>query len=1253
MFYSQFILAKKGPLGTIWIAAHLERKLRKNQVADTDIGASVDSILFPDVPIALRLSSHLLVGVVRIYSRKVNYLFHDCSEALLKIKQAFRSTVVDLPPEESTAPYHSITLPETFDLDDFELPDSALLHGNFVDHHVSTREQITLQDAVDATGYSTSQFGLDERFGDGDASQIRLDLDEDVVLDTGSAAHEISKLLDSEDVEHQVSGQPETPFQNMDIDGCQNDFEEEWNAGTPKDIPVQFADDLGKPFLENVQDPREEGPSLHGYVEYPNLGEGASHCEHVKSPSAVSDDQVVSCPINQILPDLTENAQAPSTPGLMQEAIPPNVQENPTLSPSGKASPSNDMEATLLNAYQGSHMESECRGSNEKDVDPAMPTHPEILNRTCEVSAPSSVLNGPEVAVPIPHPSEHSSSPLDEPIPTCGNSLERNGDVVKDKSEPSTLGSQDLAGVADVCLDDATLTLNSGSSLRPCFSMVNQVNLTSLQDGTTELFPKGVVLGASEFPDRDEHLHFGGSSLEVQGEDIYIASVSDADKDVQLKPEHLHSQHEADCNKDDVLANVISKDVRLEINCSASSEYPEPERMLLATAGDPDVANDFGQCTNADKGVIESDGSVDRLISTLSRKRHLAESTPILLSGNLSGASQSRRNTNYVPDDDDILASILVGRTPTLKMKPTPSLPTVTVPSSKRPRLGARIGVHKRKALLDDTMVLHADAIRKQLINTEDIRRTRRKASCTRREIWMIQKCLLEEEIFSEPVLTGMSVEFVGLHSQTYEQIKVSDSQFNTNCGHVEVSNVQIPRSSECVEEGRVDEAENINTTTADKGDGERQELTVVNQSSQTMPSSLGCDSDRERDSLLDTCQLKLSSNDHQCPTISTELDTGDVVNICAQDPVLSAPCSRDECYIPTDAITVTSSINEQNGKWEMNTELPLLEDQRSLLETSQLSEELGVMNGKHEIEISNEDLLFFSEDACTAKDASLSCPQVSNIDACKTVIDDAPVYIVDNCSIEVEAALLNDLSVPEAYTVASVQDMRIPACEPINETKSTCNQFVEQFREQCADAAVEGEAVADRMNNDGESASEILLVKASQVAVSDLLQLNTEMEDNPSTVGENSSSHDVMDMEISHFDSVVARDSNVQDFCSAIGGNDTEFLNVDDEADFDEEVDDEPPNPEEAQSIENTGWSTRTRGVARYLRSLFGDESGLGRTTVAMDQLLAGKTRKEASRMFFETLVLKTKDYIHVEQETSFMNISIKPGSRLLKSEF
>jgi hypothetical protein len=50
--------------------------------------------------------------------------------------------------------------------------------------------------------------------------------------------------------------------------------------------------------------------------------------------------------------------------------------------------------------------------------------------------------------------------------------------------------------------------------------------------------------------------------------------------------------------------------------------------------------------------------------------------------------------------------------------------------------------------------------------------------------------------------------------------------------------------------------------------------------------------------------------------------------------------------------------------------------------------------------------------------------------------------------------------------------------------------------------------------------------------------------------------------------------------------------------------------------------WSPPFRGVARYLKTLFDEESGLGRKSVAIDHLVRGKTRKEASRMFFETLV-------------------------------
>ena len=100
MFYSQIILAKKGPLGKIWLAAHWDRKISKAQVFQTDISESVDNVVSPQVPLALRVSGHLLLGIVRIYQRKVKYLFTDCSEALVKIKLAFRPGVVDLPAGE-------------------------------------------------------------------------------------------------------------------------------------------------------------------------------------------------------------------------------------------------------------------------------------------------------------------------------------------------------------------------------------------------------------------------------------------------------------------------------------------------------------------------------------------------------------------------------------------------------------------------------------------------------------------------------------------------------------------------------------------------------------------------------------------------------------------------------------------------------------------------------------------------------------------------------------------------------------------------------------------------------------------------------------------------------------------------------------------------------------------------------------------------------------------------------------------------
>ncbi len=94
MFYGTLILAKKGPLAKVWLAAHWDKKLTKAHVFETDVESTVDNIISPGVKLALRTSGHLLLGVVRIYSRKQKYLIQDLGEACAKIKMAFRYIVL-------------------------------------------------------------------------------------------------------------------------------------------------------------------------------------------------------------------------------------------------------------------------------------------------------------------------------------------------------------------------------------------------------------------------------------------------------------------------------------------------------------------------------------------------------------------------------------------------------------------------------------------------------------------------------------------------------------------------------------------------------------------------------------------------------------------------------------------------------------------------------------------------------------------------------------------------------------------------------------------------------------------------------------------------------------------------------------------------------------------------------------------------------------------------------------------------------
>jgi cohesin complex subunit SCC1 len=128
MFYSSYVLAKKGALGRIWLAAHWDRKLTKAQIFQTDLEMAIKNIMNPEIPMALRMSGHLLLGVARIYARKVKYLLIDCNDALIKIKMAFKpgEAQIDLQPQEMVANYAAITLPETLGEFEITLPEITL-----------------------------------------------------------------------------------------------------------------------------------------------------------------------------------------------------------------------------------------------------------------------------------------------------------------------------------------------------------------------------------------------------------------------------------------------------------------------------------------------------------------------------------------------------------------------------------------------------------------------------------------------------------------------------------------------------------------------------------------------------------------------------------------------------------------------------------------------------------------------------------------------------------------------------------------------------------------------------------------------------------------------------------------------------------------------------------------------------------------------------------------------------------------------
>ncbi|XP_025696413.1 sister chromatid cohesion 1 protein 4 isoform X1 [Arachis hypogaea] len=1158
MFYSQFILAKKGPLGTIWIAAHLERKLRKNQVADTDIGVSVDSILFPDVPIALRLSSHLLLGVVRIYSRKVNYLFDDCSEALLKIKQAFRSTAVDLPPEESTAPYHSITLPETFDLDDFELPDNDIFQGNYVDHHVSSREQITLQDTMEGVVYSNSQFGLDERFGDGDASQIGLDLDEVLLTDKAATLEH-----DDSNAGPQVSHQK---------DEVKEEVSELCSSQVKVRNPINIDD-----FPDAAE---AEGPSTPG-LEEPNLL--GAQVDQVNNEAANDDlaDFMSMKSQNDSVAHEREN-------DIIDSSLQNNVKQN------GEDFHHENSDSEMVDMDKEKEEQDHLEGmtTDQENLIPNNHGSEAIANET--VAPPSSHVTSDQE-----NPSDRLLSKMDWPQePESDGHLEDVPSLSKDEVLDDREFSKPEGNLSPV--DEAKksiVTSPVGSPSKP-------------PDVDVEVQPSQELM-AAEALNHDSHeaeqpteslLRPCSSHLtqpspsHVEGEKCHETDVPDPALGYQEPIEPFVSEGNLDLGKsDEQLGSKTFSDKEESIEKSAASVMPEPEKLLsLPYQHDGEVTDMLLESTPDNQGVSDSHTGADRGKGISGKKRSFTESTLTMQSNDLLesyGGAQSKRSRETVPDDDDLLSSILVGRrSSVLKMKPSPAVPELASTKRFRNASATRPSVSKRKVLLDDTMVLHGDTIRQQLTSTEDIRRIRKKAPCTRHEIIMIQRQFLEDVIFSESIFTGWSPDLVVLQSGRvdFSGIKVIDDGLDSSVNE------------------KTNDLESLSRTMAETHDAEGNVVPVSVQPqevAEVQPNEISVLSENHQSEVnlgshdIDAhehfAKEPHGSQDAEMNNAGVNIEISEAENLCV------APGPGHESSSLTELVENNPVADKTNDLVDsIHSEMGIPSDQN--LNTSILEEGLA-------------------EDKVNK----------SGVDA---------IEIAEH-SMEVRTEVQTD----------GLEDNGL--CAPLTAGPQEANEYPNNQASFNGDLPTEENCNKneDQIAHDKDTLSGCIVGENTEVDRPEFALLVSDekegyLNDTEHPLYQEDAVQSTTWPETSAIKSPYV-DHNEE---NVMIPDDTGFLNVDDDEMID---DDDDYVPEGGADL--SGWSSRTRAVAKYLQILFEKDDLNGRQNIHLDNLLAGKTRKEASRMFFETLVLKTRDYVHVEQPKPFANINLKPRTKLMKSDF
>lgn len=264
-FFSATLFSKKGVLGKIWLAGnHWDKQVTKKDVEKTNIETSVSDIVSPSEPLALRISGQLLLGIARIYQKKLKYLQDDASEALTRIKLSFRSSTegklnaedggVEFDGNSSlkhtkkniNAKEKNITLNEELDVLDYQLPQIP----------VEALLAMSQEDALDFELFGSS-------FGEGASqrsrsrprnSSIRSQQSKNTLLQEGDMNYndidldldmDIDRLVLSLDSENALLSDIELPRRDVSSEGLGTDeisldYGKEMDIDVPLDLDLDF-----------------------------------------------------------------------------------------------------------------------------------------------------------------------------------------------------------------------------------------------------------------------------------------------------------------------------------------------------------------------------------------------------------------------------------------------------------------------------------------------------------------------------------------------------------------------------------------------------------------------------------------------------------------------------------------------------------------------------------------------------------------------------------------------------------------------------------------------------------------------------------------------------------------------------------------------------------------------------------------------------------------------------------------------------